>query len=57
MRQNLFALQQTDKLMNLTQTRLSTGKKVNTALDDPVAYFAALGHEQRATDLAAVKMK
>ena len=55
MRQNLFALQQTDKLMSLTQTRLSTGKKVNTALDDPVAYFAALGHEQRATDLAARK--
>ena len=55
MRQNLFALQQTDKLMNLTQTRLATGKKVNTALDDPVNYFAALGHEQRATDLAARK--
>jgi flagellin len=55
MRQNLFALQQTDKLMNLTQTRLSTGRKVNTALDDPVNYFAALGHDQRATDLAARK--
>ena len=55
MRQNLFALQQTDKLMNLTQQRLSTGKKVNSALDDPVNYFAALGHEQRATDLAARK--
>jgi flagellin-like hook-associated protein FlgL len=55
MRQNLFALQQTDKMMKLTQTRLSTGKKVNTALDDPVNYFAALGHDQRATDLAARK--
>ena len=55
MRQNLFALQQTDKLMNLTQTRLATGKRVNSALDDPVNYFAALGHTQRATDLAGRK--
>ena len=52
MRQNLFSLQKTDRLMNLTQTRLATGKKVNSALDDPVNYFAALGHEQRAGDLA-----
>jgi flagellin len=52
MRQNLFSLQQTDKLMNLTQTRLATGKRINSALDDPVNYFAALGHEQRASDLA-----
>ena len=55
MRQNLFALQQTDKLMNITQTRLATGKRVNSALDDPVNYFAALGHTQRAGDLAARK--
>jgi flagellin-like hook-associated protein FlgL len=55
MRQNLFSLQQTDKLMNLTQTRLASGKRVNTALDDPVNYFAALGHEQRAGDLASRK--
>ena len=55
MRQNLFSLQQTDKLMNLTQTRLASGKRINSALDDPVNYFAALGHEQRATDLAARK--
>ena len=55
MRQNLFALQQTDKLMNITQTRLATGKRVNSALDDPVNYFAALGHTQRATDLAGRK--
>ena len=55
MRQNLFSLQQTDKLMNSTQTRLASGKRINSALDDPVNYFAALGHEQRATDLAARK--
>jgi flagellin-like hook-associated protein FlgL len=52
MRQNLISLQKTNDLMEITQTRLSTGKKVNTALDDPVKYFAALGHTQRASDLA-----
>ena len=51
MRQNLFALQQTTKLMDLTQTRLSTGKRVNTALDDPINFFAAEKHQQRADDL------
>jgi flagellin-like hook-associated protein FlgL len=52
MRSNLITLQQTNDLMERTQTRLATGKKVNTALDDPVKYFAALGHSQRANDLA-----
>ena len=52
MRQNLFSLQQTTKLMDLTQTRLSSGKKVNTALDDPINFFAAEKHQQRADDLS-----
>ena len=55
MRQNLFSLQQTTGLMEQTQTRLASGKKINSPLDDPVAFFAAQGHEQRATDLAARK--
>lgn len=55
MRQNLFSLQKTENLLEITQGRLATGKRVNSALDDPVAYFAALGHEQRASDLAARK--
>jgi flagellin-like hook-associated protein FlgL len=55
MRQNLFSLQQTAKSMDLTQTRLSTGKRVNSALDDPIAFFAAQGHTQRAGDLAIRK--
>ncbi len=55
MRQNLFSLQKTNNLMELTQTRLASGKKVNTALDDPVAFFTAQGHEQRANDLASRK--
>jgi flagellin len=52
MRSNLFSLQQTSKAMDLTQSRLSTGKKVQTALDDPIKFFAAESHQQRANDLA-----
>jgi flagellin len=55
MRANLVSLQKTNDLMELTQKRLSTGKKVNSALDDPVSYFTAVAHEQRASDLAARK--
>jgi flagellin-like hook-associated protein FlgL len=55
MRQNLVSLQKTNNLMEITQTRLSSGKKVNTALDDPVKFFAALGHTNRAMDLALRK--
>ena len=52
MRANLFSLQNTSKLMELTQKRLSTGKRVNTALDDPINFFSAQNHQQRADDLA-----
>jgi flagellin-like hook-associated protein FlgL len=55
MRQNLFSLQQTSKLMETTQNRLASGKRVNSALDDPIAFFAAQGHSQRASDLAIRK--
>ena len=55
MRANLVSLQQTNNMMETTQKRLSSGKKVNSALDDPVAYFTAVAHEQRATDLAGRK--
>jgi len=55
MRSNLVSLQKTNDLMELTQKRLSSGKKVNSALDDPVAYFTAVAHEQRAGDLASRK--
>lgn len=55
MRANLFSLQQTTKLMDMTQKRLSTGKKVITALDDPVNFFKSKDHYDRATDLAAKK--
>ena len=34
-RSNLLSLQNTSKLLDTTSTRLSTGKKVNSALDNP----------------------
>lgn len=55
MRSNLLSLQGTAKLIDQTQTRLSSGKKVNTPLDNPTNYFAAQGHQQRASDLAVRK--
>jgi flagellin len=55
MRANLLALQNTQNLFEVTQTRLATGKKVNTALDDPIAYFSAKGYVDRASDLASLK--
>ncbi len=55
MRKNLFNLQQTSKLLETTQKRLASGLRVQNAVDDPVNYFTALGHRQRATDLAARK--
>jgi len=55
MRANLFSLQKTAKDMEVTQNRLSTGLKVNTALDDPLNFFAAQGHRLRASDLASRK--
>jgi flagellin len=55
MRNNLVQLQQTVSLLDRTQERLSTGKKVNTALDNPVNYFAAKSHMSRASDIASFK--
>jgi flagellin-like hook-associated protein FlgL len=52
---NLMSLQSTAKLMGITQERLATGKKVNSAIDDPVAFFDADAHYQLANDYAALK--
>ncbi len=55
MRSNLYALQNTTKMMETTQNRLSTGKEVNSALDDPVNFFKSKDHYDRAEDLSAKK--
>ena len=50
-RQNLLSLQSTADLLAVTQNRLSTGKKVNTALDNPTNYFTAASLDARAADI------
>jgi len=55
MRSNLVNLQQTSKLMEQTQMRLNTGKKVNSALDDPMSYFTARSHMSRSNELDTLK--
>jgi len=52
MRNNLIALQGISKEVNTTQGRLSSGKKVNSALDNPTTYFASQAELQRANDLS-----
>src|SRR3981081_4428906 len=51
-RQNLLSLQSTADLLATTQNRLSTGKKVNTALDHPNNYFTAASLDSRASDIS-----
>lgn len=55
MRNTLGSLQQTANLFERTQNRLATGKKVNSALDDPINYFAAKSYTDRAGDLTTLK--
>ncbi|HMM88695.1 flagellin N-terminal helical domain-containing protein [Bradyrhizobium sp.] len=50
-RQNLLSLQSTADLLATTQNRLATGKKVNTALDNPTNYFTAASLDARAADI------
>ncbi len=55
MRSNLISLQKTSSLLNRTQERLATGKKVNTALDNPTSFFAAQTLNMRASNLTGLK--
>ena len=54
MRSNLLSLQNTQSLMDQTQERLSTGKKVNSAIDNPCSYYTARSLTNRASDLNAL---
>jgi flagellin-like hook-associated protein FlgL len=51
-RQNLLSLQDTAALLSTTQERLATGKKVNSALDNPTNFFTAAGLDARAGDIS-----
>lgn len=50
-RSNLTSLQNTASLMAKTSDRLSTGNKVNSALDNPTNFFTASSLNSRAGDL------
>ena len=53
-RTNLLQLQQTSDLITRTQTRLATGKRVNSALDNAINFFTAQGLDNRANDLSGL---
>ncbi|MCY1705712.1 flagellin N-terminal helical domain-containing protein [Pannonibacter sp. SL95] len=53
-RSNLNALQSTSEMMSRVQEKLSTGKKVNSALDNPNSFFTAKGLENRSSDLGTL---
>jgi flagellin len=53
-RSNLLQLQQTSDLIGSTQTKLATGNRVNSALDNPNNYFTAQGLDNRANDLSSL---
>jgi len=52
---NLLELQRTATLIDQTQTRLSTGLKVNSAIDNASAFFTARALDNRASDLSSLK--
>lgn len=52
-RSNLLSLKSTADQMDQTTTRLATGKKVASAIDNPTNYFAAAGYTERADGLSA----
>src|SRR5476651_2041512 len=51
-RANLLQLQSTAATITDTQTKLATGKRVNSALDNPINFFTAQGLSNRASDLS-----
>ena len=53
-RSNLMALQEQPRLMEETSERLSTGKRVNSALDNPANFFTASAMNDRAGDLSSL---
>jgi flagellin len=53
-RNNLQSLQSTSDLIATTQNRLATGKKVNSALDNPTNFFTSASLNSRANDLSGL---
>ncbi len=55
MRSNLVGLQNTSRLLASTEERLSSGKRVGGAVDNPANFFAAQSHNTRANLLTGLK--
>ena len=53
-RQNLLALQNTTAQTNVVNEALATGKKVNSALDNPSSFFTSQSLSNRAQDLGSL---
>ncbi|HEY1541621.1 MAG TPA: flagellin [Xanthobacteraceae bacterium] len=53
-RQNLLSLQSTASLLSSTQENLATGKKVNSAADNPSNFFTSQSLNNRANDLSSL---
>lgn len=51
LRTNLLALQKSQNQIDITQNRLATGRKINSALDGPQSFFASQALNNRASDL------
>ncbi len=51
MSMNLLSLKRTSSAMSEVQNRLATGLKVNSAIDNPSAYYTAVSLNNRASDL------
>ena len=54
-RTNLLSLQSTASMLTQTQEKLSTGKKVNTALDNPTNFFTAQALTERSSSLTSLQ--
>lgn len=54
MKSNLLSLQNITKQQDKTAINLSTGQKVNSAIDNPSAYYTAQSLSHRASDLSAL---
>ncbi|MCQ2914720.1 MAG: flagellin, partial [Alphaproteobacteria bacterium] len=54
MRSNLLSMKNTSKVFDATQLKLSTGYKVNSAMDNPNNFFTAVNLSHRADDLSTL---
>ena len=54
MRTNLASLKSIQSQMDITQERLSTGKKVNSAIDNASSYYQSRALTNRASDLESL---